>query len=229
MPGSRARRSESLAAEAGREAALGELRLLLGMSPEEALSVRGDLRDRRQFDREALRAERGATPGPARARGRAARSGGGRALARAEAWPDVGLGARYERDEDDDLAFGLVALELPLFQRGQGLRAEASARSRRLRLALEGVTRAADVEVSTACAVHTRREAALAELEANALPQLGEIESLARRSYAAGQIGLSEYQVVERDGLELRRDYADLLLAAAEARTLLETSAGVLR
>ena len=144
-------RAERLAAEAGREAALGELRLLLGMSSEEALSVRGDLRDRRHFDCQALRAEAAQRPARRALEAELREAEADVRLARAEAWPDVGLGARYERDEDDDLAFGLVALELPVFQRGQGLRAEASARSRRLRLALEGVTRAADVEVSTAC------------------------------------------------------------------------------
>ena len=72
-------RSERLAAEAGREAALGELRLLLGMSPEEALSVRGDLRDRRRLRPRGAARRRGAAPVPARARGGAARSRGGRA------------------------------------------------------------------------------------------------------------------------------------------------------
>ena len=171
--------------------------------------MRGDLRDRRQFDcRRCARARRSARAG-ARSRPSFAKRRRTCAGAR-EAWPDVGLGARYERDEDETSV----------------RRSRSSCRSSNADKDARGSQRAGQTPAprpgrrdarerrrgSTAFEVHARREAALAELEVNALPQLDEIESLARRSYAAGQIGLSEYQVVESDGLDLRRDYADLLL-----------------
>jgi cobalt-zinc-cadmium efflux system outer membrane protein len=141
-----------------------------------------------------------------------------RRLASREAWPDVGLGARYERDEGDDIALGEVSVPIPLFDREQARRAEANARARRLRLELDAARRAARVEIETALAVHGQRLAAAQEIEASALPLLDENEALARRSYEAGEMGLAELLIVRRETLDTRREYLDRLRDAAVAR-----------
>ena len=84
------------------------------------------------------------------------------------------------------------------------------------------------VELETALAVHDQRLAAVEELEANALPLLDENESLARRSYEAGEMGLGELLLVRRETLALRRDHLDRLREAAVAAVAVQASAGVL-
>jgi cobalt-zinc-cadmium efflux system outer membrane protein len=221
-------RAERIEAEALSTAALGELRILLGMQEAEPVAVRGDLHDARRFELPELLARAGqrADLRALEAELRAAEAG--LRLARAEAWPELGVGARYEREERADVVLGEVALTLPVFERGQGLRAESSARIRRLRLELDAARRAAGVEVETAFAVYTQRASAARELEAGALPLLDENEALARRSYEVGQIGLAELLFVRREVLDTRREHLERLLAAAIAAVDLEASAGVL-
>jgi cobalt-zinc-cadmium efflux system outer membrane protein len=222
-------RSEGRVAEAARAATLGELRVLLGMDASETLHVEGDLRGARRFtlagllerareraDLRALEAELAEAEAEVR-------------LARGEAWPDLGLGARYERDERDDVVLGELSLGLPIFDRAQGSRAEAGARVRRLRVELDAARRAGSVEVQAAFTVHERRVKAAEELEASALPLLDENESLARRSYEAGEMALAELLLIRRETLETRREYLERLLEAAVAAVEVEASAGLLQ
>lgn len=222
-------RSDVCAAEGKHLAALGELRVLLGMDADERIAVRGDLKDRRRFalsdlmarapersDLRALAAERREADAAA-------------CLSSGLAWPELGLGVRYQREEQANILLGTLTLSLPAFERGQGLRAEAVARSRRLSLELEAGRRTARTEVRTAFDVYQRRVEAVEELEVNALPLLDTNEALAKRSYESGQIGLADLLVVRREVLGTRLQYLDRLLEAADAGVQLEASAGALR
>jgi cobalt-zinc-cadmium efflux system outer membrane protein len=221
-------RAEREAAEAERASVLGDLRILLGMESAEPLELTGDLRARRPFDPPALLARASERADLRALEARLAEAEAGLRLARAEAWPDLGVGARYERDERDDVVLGELSLALPVFDRAQGTRAEANARVRRLRIELEASRRAAAVEVQTALTVHARRVKAVEELEASALPLLDENESLARRSYEAGEMPLAELLLVRRETLDTRREYLERLLEAAVAAVDALASAGAL-
>ena len=150
-------------------------------------------------------------------------------LGGALAWPSLGLGVRYAREEEANVVLGTLTLSLPVFERGQGLRAEAGARSRRLSLELEAGRRVARVEVRTAFDVYRRRVEAVEELERDALPLLDGNEALARRSYESGQLGLPDLLVVRREVVGTRLEYLDRLLDAATAGVELEANAGILR
>jgi cobalt-zinc-cadmium efflux system outer membrane protein len=219
-------RGERQAAEAERVSALGELRILLGLEASEPLALAGDLRDRRRLDPADLVARAARRTDLRALEARLAEADAELRLARAEAWPDLGLGARYERDERDDIVLGEAAFALPVFDRAQGARAEAGARARRLRLELESARRAAAVEVETALLVYDRRANAVEELETSALPLLDENESLARRSYQAGEMELAELLLLRREILETRREYLERLLEAGLAAIDVEASAG---
>jgi len=222
-------RADVYAARSTQSAAFGELRALLAFPPEQEirlgrefpLSRRYDLKDllAKATDRADIRALQSALDA-ANAEFR---------LGRALAWPEFGIGGRYEREQGDDLVLGAVRLTLPLFDRGQGVRAEARARVHRLELELEAARRDVRREVSTAFEVYLQQKAAVEELEQNALRVLEENESLARESYEAGQISLAELLLVRREILETRSDYLSRLLDAAIAAADLEASAGVLR
>jgi cobalt-zinc-cadmium efflux system outer membrane protein len=222
-------RADVRAAEAEVIAAIGELRILLGMSPEEPLAPSGSLRDRQQYELEALLAR---APERADLRALAAELSEAEAenrLGRAFRWPNVTAGFRFARDEGDLVREAGLTFTLPFFSRGQELQAVGQARSTRLRRELEASRRAVSVEIHTAFQVYCSQVQAVEELERHALPSLDENEQLARRSYEEGEIGLPELLLIRRENFDTRAAYIQRLLEAAQAGIELQARAGVLQ
>lgn len=211
------------------EAALGGLRVALGMRRDEPLAVAGDLRERPSYNLDDLLAHVSDRPDLTSIQAASREAAAEARLGRALQWPSVGLGARYERDDGTNVALGQVTVTLPVFEHGQGVRAEAVARQHRLDFELQASRRAVEVAVQAAFDVYQRRLGAVDELEHGSLPRLGDNERLARRSYEAGQLSLPELLVVRREILETRMEYLDRLHDAAIAAVDLEANAGVLR
>ena len=125
-------RASMLDAEGAEVEALAELRFALGLSPVDAVGVRGDLYasdDAPAADRAPLAAE---APHPAldlaRARARAAAEEA--RLTSATLGPTIGLGASYVREgTGDQVALGIVSFPIPLFDpaRFESSRQRASA------------------------------------------------------------------------------------------------------
>jgi cobalt-zinc-cadmium efflux system outer membrane protein len=219
-------RSAIGAAEARTDAALRDLRLLLGVAGDEVRAVAGDLRTRRSFDLETLLARAAERP---ELRGLVAELREAEAevqLGRGERRPDLGLGVRYEREGGEDLLLGAVSIELPVFERGQGARAQASARSRRLQVELEAARRTIEVQVRSAFDAWQHRASAVEAIERDGLASLAETEQLAQRAYEKGAFGMGELLVLRRETVEMRRRHLDHLLDAAVAAIELEAAAG---
>lgn len=143
--------------------------------------------------------------------------------------PEFGIGARYEREASDQIVKGGITLSLPVFAKGQELRATGLARSTRLRAELEAARARVTIEVAAAQQAAALRQDAVRILEAEALPGLDENDTLATRSFEAGQIGLPDLLLIRREILDTRLQYLDTQLDAAIARIELLTTAGVLR
>lgn len=210
--------------------AMGTLRVLLGLAPGESLTIRGALRDRPSFDLEAL-LTRAQTERPD-LRSLAAE------LRQAEAdvrlgegfrWPDLGVSTHYQREEGANVFQGGLKITLPVFSRGQELRATGNARGTRLRLEMEALRSTIQQEIRTALESYQRRTEAADELEHNALPSLAENETLAQRGYEEGEIGLAELLLIRREILETRRAYVDILLETRLTAIEVEFRAGVLQ
>ena len=222
-------RADVQSSQAAYVSALGDLRILLGMTGDEPAEVTGDLHDRRRFDLASLMERTGDRPDL-------------RALAaeRQEAQAEVRLGngfrsptiapaATYKRDQGDNVVQGGLSFTLPVFNRGQELQAVGLARTRRLDQEIAATKLAVSVEVRTAYDVYNFDVAAVEELERDAIPSLEENETLARRSLEEGEIGLAELLLVRRETFDLRTIYTERLLDAAVAGIELEARAGVLQ
>ena len=122
-----------------------------------------------------------------------------------------------------------VVIALPVHNRGQETLAVGQARAAALRQALAAARGAAESEVRGAYAALDRRLAAVRELERTALPALKDNESLALKSFEAGEIGLGELLLIRREIVETRLAYLDRLLEASLTRYELETAAGALQ
>ena len=222
-------RSDRLAAEAEAVAMRGALQVLLGGDVDEPLRLLGDLHDRRRYDLDALLAR---APERADLRELAAEVDEADAevrLGQGAAWPDVGLGVRYAREEGADITLGALSLTLPLFAHGQEQRATGAARASRLRFQLDAQRRVVRAQVRTTFAVYRRLVEAAEELDREVLPRLDENETLSQRSYEAGQLSLPDLLLIRRETLDTRRAHQDRLLDAILAGVELEAGAGVLR
>ena len=124
---------------------------------------------------------------------------------------------------------GGISFTLPLFNRGQELQAVGSARTSRLQRELDASRRAVTTEIRTAYEVYATQVTAVEELERDALPGLEENETLARRSFEEGEIGLPELLLIRREAFETKTVYVERLLDAAIAGVAVEARAGVLQ
>jgi cobalt-zinc-cadmium efflux system outer membrane protein len=220
-------RSAREGGEADLAAALGTLRALLRL--EEPVAVQGTLAPGEAPDVAAL--GRSAETRPelraleAAVREAEAEVSAGRSLAK----PDYGASVRYQREGGDHIVLGGLTLTLPIFARGQESVAVGTARRARVRAELEAARTRVRIELQTALAAYERRAAAARALEAEAQPGLDENETLARRSFDVGQIGMPDLLLIRREILETRSQYLSTLLEAALARVSVDAAAAVLR
>jgi len=224
-------RAEVRAAQAAYTSAIGDLRILLGMDTDtdESLDILGDLHDRKRFELSALIARTGDRPDLQALAAEKTEAEADVRLGKAFRWPTVAPTVSYKRDQGDRVVQGGVSFTVPIFNRGQELQAVGQARTRRIEWELDATKRAVSVEVRTAYDVYNLQVAGVQELERDALPSLTENETLARRSFEEGEIGLVELLLVRRDTFELRDVYTEHLLEAAVAGVELEFRAGVLQ
>ena len=214
------------AAQASRALALGELRGLLRTEVEIAVDtivlpapVEPGAALRSALDRPELRAlEAAIQEADAEVR-----------LGQTYAKPEYGLGARYSREEGDQVVLGGLTITLPMFSSGQEQRATGSARAARLRAELDAARAQVDTDLRAMLDAYARRLAAVSVLEAEAVPGLDENERLTTRSFEAGQIGLADLLLIRREILDTRFAHLDALLEAALARVDVDAAAGVLQ
>ena len=223
-------RAELRIATADLSTELGELRVLLGMRIGESLAVAGDLRERGAYEQsallsrsleerpdfQALQAELGEAQADVR-------------LGEGFKWPDFGLTTRYKRDTGDNVYQGGIKITLPVFSRGQELQDVGSARASRIRLEMEALRNAVQHEVASSFETYESRVEASSELERGALPSLSDNETLSKRSYEEGEIGVAELLLIRKEMLDTRLAYVNSLLEAKLAEIELQFRAGVLR
>ncbi len=221
-------RSLVLAGEADMERAVGDLEILTGLKPLDPGSIAGDLGAPPADDLPLLIERAGQRPDLLALASQMQQAEAEERLANTFRRPEFDVGLRYEEEEDARIVLGVLAVSIPVLDRGQGPAGEASARASRLRAEHEAMRRVVATEVETAFGVHQRRLEA-ANAIGVVLPDLAESEQLATRSYESGQMSLIDLLVVRRDLLETRLLYVDRLFEASISRVQLESSAGVLR
>lgn len=221
-------RAEQEEAAAAESAALGDLKALLGLPPGESVEIRGNLPLRQPLELNELLAGLDRRPDlqtlAAELREAEAQVQLGRALAR----PGWGVRGGVAREEGAGVVTAGFVVSLPAHDKGQETLAVGQARAAALRLALDAARGAADAEVRGRYAALDRRLAAVRELETLAVPALDDNESLALKSFEAGEIDLGELLLIRREILETRLDYLNRLLDASLTRFELEAAAGVL-
>ena len=207
--------------------ALGDLHVLLGIAPDEQFTPTGRLNDFQTPDLNTLLETAADRPDIRVLEGELREAESEVRLGNTFKSPDFGVIGRYQRDQGDNIAEAGVRLSIPVFSRGQELRATGSARAARIRNELQASKISIVSEIRAAFDAYTYRAQAAQELETTALPSLAENEMLARRSYEEGEIGFAELLLIRREMLETRLAYVNALLDAALAGVDLQFKAGV--
>jgi cobalt-zinc-cadmium efflux system outer membrane protein len=221
-------RSEQGAAEAEATVFSAGLAALLGLPPGETVEVRGTLEAAPPADLPELLAGLDRRPDLRALAAELREAEAGILLGQALARPDLGARAGVAREEGAEIVTAGVVVTLPLHDRGQETVAVGTARAAALRQALATTRAAAEAEIHGLHAALAQRAAAVRELEETALPALYDNESLALKSFEAGEIDLGELLLIRREILETRLAWLERLLDAALARFELESAAGAL-
>jgi cobalt-zinc-cadmium efflux system outer membrane protein len=218
-------RAEVKASEALEAAAHRDLRALLDMAPGEPVSLAGQLSEERSYDLAVLLGAVEERPEVRALEAQLQEAEAEVRLGQGLAWPEVTPGVRYERDQKDRVLWAGLRISLPVFDRGQQLRATGQVRANRLRGEIEARKRVLRNQLQSALVLYDLRLAAVTELTTNS-DRLADNDALARRSYEVGQIGLAELLLLRRETVEARREWLDSLLELAQTRAELDSVAG---
>ena len=114
--------------------------------------------------------------------------------ARRERWPvpSLLLGTAFTDQPYGNATYAGVSVDLPIFDRGQGGMARASAEKHAALLKRELLLAATRQELERAVAVLSRRRATLAEFDRDVLAPLPSLKQMAEDAYRLGKTGLLE-------------------------------------
>jgi cobalt-zinc-cadmium efflux system outer membrane protein len=211
-------------------AARSELAQLVQLAPERLPEVAGEIERTRAYSREEL-LERAASRPVLHALERREAAARSRVdLERAATTPDVTVGVSIGREGPYDLrerTIGLsVSLPLPLFRRNEAGIGKALAELEQARIELRAANRDSRAAVLALWKRHEALRARVGRLKTSVLPPLEENLRLSQAAFRAGEIGLTEILLVNRQVLEGRRDVLEAETEARLAQNALERAAG---
>jgi cobalt-zinc-cadmium efflux system outer membrane protein len=139
--------------------------------------------------------------------------------ARRERWPvpSLLLGTAFTDQPYGNATYAGVSVELPIFDRGQGGIARASAEKHAALLKRELLLAATRQELERAVEVLSRRRATLAEFDRDVLAPLQGLKQMAEVAYRLGKTGLLELLDSSRSSTEIKLNHLELLVAEIEA------------
>lgn len=151
-------------------------------------------------------------------------------LERASVYPDITVGLTTGRDGPGDgrERFNMLSLSvpLPLFKRNSTGIGRAATELTRSRIEKEAATRDIPAQINALWQRMNSLRGRIDRLTGSVLPSLNENQRLSTTSYRAGEIGLLQLLVVNRQLLDARRDYLDATDELVQTRIVLERAAG---
>ncbi|MBH2008672.1 MAG: TolC family protein [Xanthomonadaceae bacterium] len=151
-------------------------------------------------------------------------------LERASRYPDITVGASVGREGPqtgrERLTTFSISLPLPLFKRNQAGVGQATTELQQAQIERQTNLRDTRANISALWMKLNSLDARVRRLQESVLPALDDNQTLSLKSQRAGQIGLLEMIVVNRQALDARRDLIDALTEYHATRVALELAAG---
>ena len=148
------------------------------------------------------------------------------ALERAAVMPDITVGLTSAREGPPELRERVttlsVSLPLPFFNRNLAAIGRARAELDRARIERQAAVRDGEAAVRQHWQRLASLELRLRRLANEVLPKLDENLSLSTKAYGAGELGILQLIVVNRQALDARREYLEALAEFSEARVALQ-------
>lgn len=152
------------------------------------------------------------------------------ALERAAAYPDVTVGITTGREGTVDmrerLAMLTVSVPIPVFKRNASGISRAATELAQTQIERATTSRDVEAQVRTLWQKLESARARVTRLTTAVLPALDENRRLSTTAYRAGEIGLVQLLLVNRQLLEARRDYLEAFTDFILDRIALEQAAG---
>ena len=151
------------------------------------------------------------------------------ALAKAERIPNLDLQAGTDLNSPPDFNVGprgQIAMSIPLFYRGQGEVAQATARLDFLRFSLQAQRTSASVGVLAAYYDYLAKARLAEQYGQKIVPQTVRLEKMAEDSYSSGKSNLLTLIDAQRKLNETRKAYLDSLFAVQSSFAALEEVVG---
>lgn len=151
-------------------------------------------------------------------------------LQRASVFPDVTVGLTSAREGPPELreraTILSISLPLPLFNRNQAGIGRALTERDLAQIERQAGLRNGEASVRELWQRLSSLEARLSRLSSAVLPKLDENLRLSTKAYQAGEIGILQLVLVNRQALDARRDYLEALGEFTQVRVALEYAAG---
>jgi cobalt-zinc-cadmium efflux system outer membrane protein len=225
---SKTKRELLLAVREYREACL-SLRRLVGMRPDGALSVQGELSADLPGapDRESLKKLAAARrPDMKVASIEIERTTSAQRLVNRLALPNVTLAGFYDRDEERNTGGIALSVPIPFFDKKQAEKSEARARAEQARLNYTGLEKTIDKEVEGAYNDFSTSLEELSLFRQEILNKAAENLNLMKLAFKEGKIGFFDVRLAQKDTIELQFAHLDALLRARLALNALESISG---
>lgn len=151
-------------------------------------------------------------------------------LEKARRYPDITVGASVGREGPsiarERLTTLTLSVPLPLFKRNQLGIGQAATEFNQVQIERQTTQRDVHAAVTALWAKLQSLDARVRRLRESVLPALDDNQNLSIKSRNAGQIGLLELIVVNRQAVDARRDLIDALTEYHTTRAALELAAG---
>lgn len=207
-----------------------ELAKLLQLAPDQLPEATGEIERRAAYSRDALLESAATRPQLAALERRELAARSRLDLERASVYPDVTLGVNAGREGSNDLREQIVgfsvSLPLPLFRRNQAGIGKAMSDLTQIQIERQAASRDSRAAVLAQWSRVEQLRERTARLRASVLPPLEENLRLSQSAFRAGEIGLTELLLVNRQVLDGRRDALDAETELRLAQIALERAAG---
>lgn len=152
------------------------------------------------------------------------------ALERAAVVPDVTVGLSTAREGPPEarerVATLSVSIPLPLWKQNDAAIGRASADLAKVQTERRAGVRAAEADVRALWSRLQSSETRMKRLSESVVARLDENRSLSSKAYGAGEIGIVQLVLVNRQVLEARREWLDSVVDFIQTRVALEQAAG---